>query len=320
MKTLTYKEVLNDYMSEEQGNFLIRYHINGIEYIIYSPKEREVSCLELLTFKDISPFQLAVQINWLNHEKWKDGEFEFNYSCNKEKLIQYLFDIEQGDDLRSRRHVSRHEGYILQEVGQPFRARNFFQYNMETKEYQLVFDNTICATGAHLEGEFDQVNVCWNPVVFAGLEKQKRSAVLLASSNPILYNYVSKVVVEKGARINLYVDSNALDALYFIAQYIEDKEFHKEISIFQDNTTITISMKGWNPRNIMTFASQLQKLCNAHYNTLYADCERDKVAVYQCVSINKKSFVTFPNKDIYISIFLKGLIGELSTDKIVISE
>lgn len=320
MKILTYKEVLNDYMSEEQGDFLHRYYINDMEFIIYSPKGGIVSCLELLTFKDISPYQLAIQIDWLKQDKWEGGEFEFSYSCNKEKIIQYLFDLEQGEDIKHRRHVSRHEGYILKEVNQPFRARNFYQYNLETKEYQLVFENTVGATGANLDGEVDWVNICWNPVVFAGLEENQQPAVLLASSNPILYNYVSKIVTEKEARIKLYVDSNALDALNFISYYITDKQLQKGISIYQDDAIITISMGGWNPRNVISFVSHLKKLCNAHYDKLYNNFERDIISPYQCVSINNKSFVTFPNNDLYVSIFLKGMIEELSTENVVISE
>lgn len=87
------------------------------------------------------------------------------------------------------RKVSNNEGYFLFELKSAHKIRNFYQFNPESKEYQLVFDNDICCAAIYEDVTSDVVNVCWNPAIFSILEgqtEQQNTSYLLPSSNPIL--------------------------------------------------------------------------------------------------------------------------------------
>lgn len=168
---MNYSEVLNPYQPLETGDFMYRYYINDREYIIYSPERNKISCLELFDFKDLSAYQLSVSIQakvQVQSESEELKEFSFDHVCSKEDLIAYLFDITEGKtEIRKVRKVSNNEGYFLFELKSAHKIRNFYQFNPESKEYQLVFDNDICCAAIYEDVTSDVVNVCWNPVIFS---------------------------------------------------------------------------------------------------------------------------------------------------------
>lgn len=322
---MKYSEVLNPYQPLETGNFMYRYYINDREYIVYSPEQNKISCLELCNFKDLTPYQLAVSIQTkVQAEKEDMKEFSFEYICSKEDLIAYLFDIVCGKtEIRKVRRVSNNEGYFLFELKAAHKIRNFYQFNPESKEYQLVFDNDICCAAIHEDVASDVVNVCWNPVTFSLLEGQterKNTSYLLPSSNPILCAYVCKKAQERNVRINLYVGKNSMEALLFLSYYIAGKGIEKSISVFSDSKNVTIEMKCWNPVTLVKFMSTMQKAAREKLKKLFGEEDEKEMTIYQLESVAGKSFLTFQNHPLTIDVFFRNIIPLLGLDDIAYIE
>lgn len=310
---MKYSEVLNPYQPIETGDFMYRYYINDREYIIYSPERNKISCLELFDFKDLSAYQLSVSIQakvQVQSESEKLKEFSFDHVCSKENLIAYLFDITiRKTGIRKVRKVSNNQGYFLFELKKAPKIRNFYQFNPESKEYQLVFDNDICCTAIHEDVTSDVVNVCWNPVTFSVLEgqtEQKNTSYLLPSSNPILCAHVCKKAQDRNARINLYVGKNDMEALLFFSYYIAFKEIKKSFSIFPDSKQVTVEMEHWNPVTVVKFMSKMQNTINEKLRKLFG--EEGEVTIYRLESVAGKSFLTFPNHPLAIDVFFQNII------------
>lgn len=308
---MKYSEVLNPYQPLETGDFMYRYYINDREYIVYSPEQNKISCLELYNFKDLTPYQLAVSIQTkIQTEQGEVQEFSFEHVCSKEALISYLFDITEGKtEIRKVRRVSNNEGYFLFELKAAHKIRNFYQFNPESKEYQLVFDNDICCAAIHEDVISDVVNVCWNPVIFSILEgqtEQKSTSYLLPSSNPILCAHVCKKAQERNARINLYVGKNSMEALLFFSYYIAGKGFEKSISVFSDSKHVTVEMERWNPVTLVKFMSKIQKMINEKLRKQFG--EEDEVTIYRLESVAGKSFLAFPSHPLAIDVFFRNVI------------
>lgn len=322
---MKYSEVLNSYQPLETGDFMYRYYINDREYIVYSPEQNKISCLELCNFKDLTPYQLAVFIQAKIQAKQEEvKEFSFEHVCSKEALIAYLFDITEGKtEIRKVRRVSNNAGYFLFELKPTRKIRNFYQFNPESKEYQLVFDNAICCASIHEDVVSDVVNVCWNPVTFSVLEgqtEQKNTSYLLPSSNPILCAYVCKKAQEKNARINLYVGKNSMEALLFFSYYIAGKGIEKNISVFSDSKNVTVEMERWNPVTLVKFMSKMQKTINEKLRKQFGVEDESEVTIYQLESVAGKSFLTFPNHPLVIDVFFRNIIPLFGLEDIVYSE
>lgn len=310
---MKYSEVLNPYQPLETGDFMYRYYINDREYIIYSPERNKISCLELFDFKDLSAYQLSVSIQAKVQVQSKNEElkeFSFDYVCSKEDLIAYLFDITEGKtEIRKVRKVSNNQGYFLFELKKAPKIRNFYQFNPENKDYQLVFDNNICCAAMHEDITSDIVNVCWNPVVFSILEgqtEQKNTSYLLPSSNPILCAHVCKKAQERNARINLYIGKNSMKALLFFSYYIAFKGIAKSFSIFSDSKQVTVEMEHWNPVTVVKFMSKMQNTINEKLKKQFG--EEDEVTIYRLESVAGKSFLVFPNHSLAIDVFFRNII------------
>ena len=111
---MNYRTILNDYLPIEQGDFMLRYKINGRGYVLFSPKKDVVSCIELYNFSEISPMQLALLLTF--QPKDEQDEFSFSASCTKEQIIDYLFDVEESQGCAKIRHTSGLQGYLLYDL------------------------------------------------------------------------------------------------------------------------------------------------------------------------------------------------------------
>ena len=164
---MNYRTILNDYLPIEQGDFMLRYKINGRGYVLFSPKKDVVSCIELYNFSEISPMQLALLLTF--QPKDEQDEFSFSASCTKEQIIYYLFDVEESQGCAKIRHTSGLQGYLLYDLAKADKVRNLFQFDLEKKESRLLFDNRNCAASLHGDCQGSVIHLCWNQCVFPSI-------------------------------------------------------------------------------------------------------------------------------------------------------
>lgn len=321
---MKYSEVLYSYQPLETGDFMYRYYINDREYIVYSPDQGNISCLELCNFKDLTPYQLAVSIQVVKTQKEDVKEFSFEHVCSKEDLIAYLFDIASGrTENRKIRRVSGNEGYFLHELKPSHKIRNFYQFNPDSKEYQLVFDNDFCCAAICEDVVSDTINVCWNPVIFSILEgqtEQRNASYLLPSSNPILCSYICKKAEERSAKINLHVGKNSMDALLFFSYYITSKGIEKGLSVSYDSKNVIVQMNKWNPITLVKILSKIQKIINEKLRKQLGEEDGKDVTIYQLESVAGVSFLTFPNHFLAIDVFFRNIIPQFGLEDITYLE
>ena len=74
----------------------------------------------------------------------EQDEFSLSVCCKREKLLSYLFDVEESEAALKTKHVSGWQGYLMVDIHKPDKVRNVFQFRPETKESRLVFDNRLC--------------------------------------------------------------------------------------------------------------------------------------------------------------------------------
>lgn len=318
---MKYSEVLCSYPPVEIGDFMRRYRIGDREYILYSPKQGQISCLELHDFKDLTPYQLAVLIQTPQKGKTDTQEFSFDHVCSKEDLISYLFDVaSEKTEYRKVRKVSNNEGYFLYESKPSHKIRNFYQFNPESGEYQLVFDNESCLTSIHENTGSDAINICWDPVTFSRLENKKEEvSYLLASANSILCSYIMKKVGKRSARINIYPGKDSMKALLFFSYYVTQKGVEKGFSVSYDMKDVIIQMKGWSPISLVKFMSKIQKEINSMLRDRMGEEEND-MTIYQLVSVAGASFLVFPHISLAIDVFVRNMVTLLGIDDMAYME
>lgn len=294
----------------ETGDFMLRYEINNREYIIYSPEQGEVSCLELQYFRDLTAFQLAILLDWKRQSDAEDQpEFAFEYTCSREQLLTYLFDIESSlpGSIRKKRRVSGYEGYFLFGIKNPQKIVNFFQYDGSGHD-NLVFYDTLGFTT--LGDENDTVHITWSPFQFSLLEEGiENQAYLLASSNLMLLTFIFPKV--SGKRIVLHSQSNPLESLLFLAYFTSFSGNEKSIQIHESREEIIVSLDRWNPITVVRFVSRMNKSANAEWKEILSGSDSDDFTTFRLQSVGGVSFVMFPNLPTAINIFLDALILEI---------
>lgn len=141
---MNYQTVLQNYHPTEQGDFMLRYEIGGRGYVVYSPEKDALSCIELHGFSELTPWQLAFVLSLDMQQMKEQDELSLFVCCKREKLLSYLFDVEESETVLKTKHVSGWQGYLMMDIHKPDRVRNVFQFHPETKEARLVFDNRLC--------------------------------------------------------------------------------------------------------------------------------------------------------------------------------
>ena len=172
---MNYRTILNDYKPIEQGDFMLRYKINGRSYVLFSPKKDVVSCIELYNFSEISPIQLALLFSYQSADEIEQEEFTFTANCTREQIIDYLFDVEGSEDCVKIRHTSGLQGYLMYDLAKADKVRNLFQFDIEKKASHLLFDNRHCAASLRGDCQGSVIHLCWNPCVFHSIKKGGRT-------------------------------------------------------------------------------------------------------------------------------------------------
>ena len=181
---MNYRTVLRDFSPIEWGDFLMRFEINQRSYVLFSPEHGKVSCLELMYFTELDPLQLSVLLG-IKVESEPMDEFIFRATCSRDRLIDYLFDVKAGGGSVKQKHVSGWKAYLMMDVAREDKVRNICQFNAETKESLLVFDNRCCAAGVRTGEKGKTIHFCWNPSIFFAIDKggeRNAPAYLLAQT------------------------------------------------------------------------------------------------------------------------------------------
>lgn len=148
MSELTYKQLLSGYSPKEEGDFFVQYKLDIGTFVIYAPKDGQISCIEMFSYNDLSPIDLSVLLDKPMILYSEEHEYSFEHSCKREDLLKYLFDVNKLDkDTGSIRHtVLPFDAYLLEDVSVSIRKQqkviNIFNYNSQDKIF-LSFDNTI---------------------------------------------------------------------------------------------------------------------------------------------------------------------------------
>lgn len=320
-----YKSILQSYHPVESGDFMRRYIINGRQYIIYSPESKYVSCLDLYSFRDIAPVQLALCIGSELSLKEAEDEFVLAKVCSRNDLINFLFDIEpKGGELFVGRR-SGLQGYLLNDIQRPFKVRNFFQFHPETKESSLLFENELCCKHIVSKTNVIHIDICWDVYSFYLLEvrENEKDLYLLPSSNSVLLSFVyGQIMKDKKMlsdtsemEIELHVRNTTIDALRFISMYLKVNNSSRYFDIIQENGNIVVRFDNWNPINIMNFVSKLQRICNLVVRE--SSSIEENLPIFQIFSHCSISYVVFPKVELYAKEFLKMIMKELKLDRIL---
>lgn len=131
---MNYQTVLQNYLPVEQGDFMLKYEIDDRGYAIYSPEKGSFSCIELHGFSELTPWQLAFLLSLDMQQMKEQDEFSLSVCCKREKLLSYLFDVEESETTLKTKHVSGWQGYLMMDIHKPDRVRNVFQFHPETKK------------------------------------------------------------------------------------------------------------------------------------------------------------------------------------------
>ena len=134
---------------------------------------RRMRCLVL----NYMAFPSLLLGNWLfvlslDMQQMKEqDELSLFVCCKREKLLSYLFDVEESETVLKTKHVSGWQGYLMMDIHKPDRVRNVFQFHPETKEARLVFDNRLCVASLREKEKGKLIHLCWSPSVFAAIDK-----------------------------------------------------------------------------------------------------------------------------------------------------
>ena len=126
---MNYQTVLQNYLPVEQGDFMLKYEIDDRGYAIYSPEKGSFSCIELHGFSELTPWQLAFLLSLDMQQMKEQDEFSLSVCCKREKLLSYLFDVEESETTLKTKHVSGWQGYLMMDIHKPDRVRNVFQFH-----------------------------------------------------------------------------------------------------------------------------------------------------------------------------------------------
>lgn len=310
---MNYRTILADYQPIEQGDFMLRYKIENRNYVLYSPVKNEVSCIELFSFIDIAPIQLALLLSY----EFKDGneleEFSFPLSCERERLIAYLFDVEEHEMSLKIKHVSELQGYLMFDLIKADKVRNLFQFDIAKKESCLLFDNPICVASIRENTRSNIIHLCWDPYVFYSIEKggeRNAPAYLFASASPILLGYALQKVEQyfvpevSDPCIGIHVGNKVYEALAFTSYYVRHIQTDYHVIPYRSNGLIYLELLNWNPIILSKFVSSLNKIALLQIKKDLTD-DIDLKNSFTCLSFNRRSFIYFIELKIYVEVFLK---------------
>lgn len=310
---MNYRTILSGFVPVEYGDFFHLYRINGRGFVIYCEHDNIVSCVELCSFSIISPVMLA-EIIGLDMNTLKDAdEFSFPVKCSRQQIISYLFDVSAKETNVKMKHVSGLQGYLLKSIVQDKANkdsyRNIFQFDTTKGKARLLFDDRQCLAAIRTDksGPFC---VCWNPILFFGLDKSgdpDSTGLLLASSSPLLVEYVlSKMSLDRSVQI--ITGENYYEALVFVVMLIQSRDLPYKLAISSDSMHVTVQFSDWpTPQKVLNFISAVNKRIPDGYEKL------------SCLMVNKKTFLQIPILKSYLKSMLSVYTDLLQSDSIYVS-
>lgn len=315
---ITYSGVLRFYKPKENGDFFMRYEINGRSFVIFSPERKIISCVELYNFRDISPIELATIIgSELTKDKYE--EFQLDNVCSKESLVSYLFDIREDSSYIVTGHVSNMNGFILYDIFNPSKARNVFLYSTETGDNELLFENDLCFAELNSQQNTGNVNICWNPFLFKDLADgvgEGGTSFLLPSDRNIMFTYITRKNIDSNISYNLFIDNDSVRALMFIMFFLTNQQNNPNISIEFDNKMVILHLSSWSSTKVMNFVSKIQRRCSTEMKRYYEIEDSMSGNYFQCKLVDSDSFVIFPNIEICCNALCKEIISCFSINNI----
>lgn len=294
---MSYKSVLQGYIPKDDGNFFQLYEVNNMQYALYSPYKGKVSCLELMNFKDISIFQLALYINNLSYDS-KADEFEFEHTITSDDLINYLFDIETiHNDNSCESYISEKRGFVVGGMSVN-KLRNVF-----IEDGNLLFDNELCYTSFVKNSEVDRYFVCFNPIVYRKMIDDDTSGTifLLAGASDILLSQV----IKPNKQINIVLDRDYLKCLQAFVFFLNKSKGDSVMSFYTNNKQVSVifnsSFKDMEDVIIMSNEAEafLRKMLQ----------NDDISAVYLLEQVGDDCAIVFRNSDIIIKAFFLCLVN-----------
>jgi len=316
---MNYQTVLQNYHPTEQGDFMLRYEIGGRGYVVYSPEKDALSCIELHGFSELTPWQLAFVLSLDMQQMKEQDELSLFVCCKREKLLSYLFDVEESETVLKTKHVSGWQGYLMMDIHKPDRVRNVFQFHLETKEARLVFDNRLCVASLREKEKGKLIHLCWSPSVFAAIDKggeRTAPAYLLASDAALLHGYAMKQIAECFAGtpveervIGIHVGDNVYEALSFVCYYVRNVQDEYLVIPERKDGMVILETPKWNPIRQANFVASLNKMAVDQAKKRYPEMEVPNERPFTCLSFARKSFVYFPDLKVYQEVFLKMYLG-----------
>ena len=316
---MNYQTVLQNYLPVEQGDFMLKYEIDDRGYAIYSPEKGSFSCIELHGFSELTPWQLAFLLSLDMQQMKEQDEFSLSVCCKREKLLSYLFDVEESETTLKTKHVSGWQGYLMMDIHKPDRVRNVFQFHPETKKARLVFDNRLCVASLREKEKGKIIHLCWSPSLFAAIDRggeRTAPAYLLASNAALLHGYAMKQIAECFAGtpaeervIGIHVGDNVYEALSFVCYYARNVQDEYLVIPERKDGMMILETPKWNPIRQANFVASLNKMAVDQAKKRYPEMEVPNERPFTCLSFSRKSFVYFPDLKVYQEVFLKMYLG-----------
>lgn len=300
---MNFQSLLKEYTPVEYGDFFRLYRIKNRGYVIYCNEINVLSCMELYGFTDLSAAMLAELLNVNPEETEECAEFTLPVRCSRQQIIDYLFDVSVKETDVKLKHVSGLHGYLLKSIHQDKSGcnayRNLYQFDPVKGSAELLFDDKQCLAAIRTD-KSGSIYVCWNPILFFGLDKSgdpDSTGYLLASSSPLLVDYVSsKISPEQDVKV--MVGGNYLEALLFIASIVTLRDLPNKLSLCCNEMQVTIRFLDWStPQKIINFISSLNK----HIPDGYAKLS--------CMMVNKKVYLQVPAVRTYLKPLLSLYFG-----------
>lgn len=299
----------------------MRFEINRRSYVLFSPEQGKVSCLELMYFTELDSLQLSVLLG-IKVESEPMDEFVFRATCSRDRLIDYLFDVKAGGGSVKQKHVSGWKAYLMTDVVREDKVRNICQFNIETKESELAFDNRCCAAGVRTGEKGKLIHFCWDPSLFFAIDRggeRDAPAYLLASDSPVVEAFALRKIGEcfdkelpPDRQIAIHVGSTPYEALSLMACYVRSVQPAMNIRLERRGGMIFMEVIGWNPLAFSNFVASL----NVEVRDRRGIDQQSKFAPFLLQSQFRRTFLTFPDAEVFLTVFLHQYLSALKLQEI----
>ncbi|MFV0536356.1 MAG: hypothetical protein ACK5M3_03190 [Dysgonomonas sp.] len=300
MNELTYKQILTDFEAQEEGDFFRLYKLSIGSFIIYSPAKDKISCIECCNFMEITPEDLGVLLDKPIFMHSDIEDFSFEVQTNKEKILQYIFDIGFLDNNTGyyTHAIEPGEGYILDCISANKKIKSLNLINNTEGRPKLVFDNLLSyrdngnTNAENLYVTFDSEK--YNSLTTDPDLNSESFAILLASANNLLlnkvYEYNKKTFVVTG-------NENPLLVLKLYSFFL-NKEEHNFISLDNDYAQLLV---GFNKE--LFAVTDVMNLMNKCIEDIRNEFGSNICSFYDIKATGTFSYISFRNSRPLVSVF-----------------